>query len=123
MKKLSELKDYQGTDYSNEESLFVYGLLCKEEGQEIHCYYGVGNDNESNYNLFCSGGITKDEIDSVINENWFHKHGFFKFLGMEEKDWIVSAIYVSKLSDLLSYYGFENIMGTTYEEPFEILNE
>jgi hypothetical protein len=124
MIKLSELKEYSGTDASKEISLYEYGLLCVEQHEEeLHCYYGVGCDDEGNYNMFCSGSITKPEIDSMINENWFHKHVFFSFLGMEEKNWLSSDSYISKLSDLLSYYGFENIMGSNYEEPFEILNE
>lgn len=124
MKKLSELKDYQGTDASNEISLYEYGLLGKEEDKgRIHCYYSVGADEEGNYVLFCSGGITKNEIDSIINENWFNKSSFFSFLGTKERYWVCATNYISKLSDLLSYYGVENIMGCSYEEPFEILNE
>lgn len=125
MIKLSELKDYQGTDASQETSLYEYGLLCKEEDKgRIHCYYGVGIGRSGlTYYLFCSGGITKNEIDDIINENWFNKSSFFSFLGTKERYWVCATNYISKLSDLLCFYGFENIMGSTYEEPFEILNE
>jgi hypothetical protein len=127
MKTLSELiaEGYTGTDANVGTSLYEYGLLCKEEENgRIHCYYGVGSGRSGlTYELFCSGGITKREIDSVINEGWFHKLSFFQFLGQEEKNWLVCANYISKISDLLCYYGFENIFGTTYEKPFEIFNE
>lgn len=121
MKKLSELTGFKGTDISNEISLFEYGLLCKDEGEEgIHCLFGVTKEDDY-YTKFNSGWISQDEIVEKINEKWFDKKAFFSYLGTKERYWLCFT-FIVQISDLLSYYGYENIFGSS-QFSIEIEND
>jgi|WetSurMetagenome_2_1015567.scaffolds.fasta_scaffold656430_2 hypothetical protein len=124
MKNLTELSDYSGIDVSNEISLFEYGILAKETGEndELHVWYGIESDESGDYTKFDHGYITKSNINSLLDESWFDKDSFLSFIGMTEKDWKSDEHYISKLHDLFQYYGYENIMGSCYY-PIEITNE
>jgi succinate dehydrogenase flavin-adding protein (antitoxin of CptAB toxin-antitoxin module) len=52
-----------------------------------------------------------------LNESWFNKEAFLSWNGMTECDWI-NMRFVNKLSDLLNYYGYENIFGSSYGDVF-----
>jgi len=107
--KVLEERNFQGIDVNLEISLLEYGLLIQEKKNEIQVIYGVGMTEEG-YNKFSIAMIEKTEIDEKITENWFDKKGFFKFIGDEEEVWKKSPIVI-KLSDLLNYYGHQNIIG------------
>ena len=125
MKTLSSLSDYSGIDTNNEISLFEYGLLCKLfNDKSIHVWFGVQSDNSGNFNLFDCAWITEEEINNFFEESWFDKKGFLSYLGFEETEatlWI-NYHYSNKLQDLLQYYGYENIFGSSYY-PIEIKNK
>lgn len=122
MDKLSNYSDYSGTDFSNEISLYEYGLLCKkQDNNDIHCIIGAGVDKSGNYNKFCSSSITEEDIEIITNESWFDKESFLSFVGMTSSDWNNSG-YINKIADMISYYGLENIFGSPYNY-FEIENE
>jgi hypothetical protein len=124
MKTLSELKKqgFEGCDISLEISLFEYGLVCKKHPDgDIQCWYGLGADNSYNYNKFDSGHITEKEIKNTLNESWFDKKSFLSFVGCTEEEWLVRWCG-NKISDLIEYYGYENIFGSCYD-PIEIENK
>jgi len=122
MDKLSNYSDYSGIDFSNEISLYEYGLLCKKQyNNDIHCIIGAGVDESGNYNKFCSSSITEEDIEIITNESWFNKELFLSFVGMTSSDWNNSG-YINKISDMISYYGLENIFGSPYNY-FEIKND
>ena len=118
--KLSELKNYSGIDVSNEISLFEYGLLCDVTNlDDIHCFYGIGSNDGCNYDTFDCGNISNQEINDLLDE--LDKSGLLSYVGMPETDWKNSFV-ISKLHDLLSYFGYENIFGSCYNS-FEIGND
>lgn len=121
MKKLSEFTDYCGTDASNEISLYEYGMLLKEGESEIDVIIGVGFDDDGNYNLFEFFTVTPNELNEIIDESWFNKEAFFSFADFNDGSY-AEAWAGHKLSALISYYGFENILGAACD-PFEIEND
>lgn len=110
-------KLFQGIDVNDETSLFENGLLASidvdKDGQHA-CLYAVSSEG----NLFDVGYLSEDDLNNKINESWFDKDGFLSYLGMFESDWL-ALDFVFKLSDLLSYYGYENIFGNSYGSFFE----
>ena len=131
MKNLNDYKDFHGVDASNEISLFEYGLLCKQytkDGRkdEYFCVYGVSSNNNTNeYNKFDTGYITEEELNNLVTgKNWMNESDINSFLdcnGMKLPAWLELS-FISKLHDLISYYGYENIMGSSYN-TFEITND
>ena len=120
--KLSELKDYEGIDASLEISLYEYGLLTKKENKNIHVWCGVGADKSGNYIEFVSYNTTEEELNNIINESWFDKKAFFQTADIKDDKEYKKLWYVHKLSDLLCYYGHENVLGSCYF-PIEIIND
>ena len=112
---------YYGIDASNDISLFEYGLLVSiaehEDGSHTHhCIYGIESDGEE-YTRFDSGHISEQEVNDLVNgEDWMSEDDVDSFLstcGISKVDWMQLSL-ACKLSDLISYYGYENIFGTAY---------
>ena len=117
--KLSDLLKYSGIDASNEISLYEYGLLIDDTDiNDIHCFYGIGSNNGSEYDTFDCGNISRKEIIDLFYE--LNKSGLLSYCGMTETDWL-NMSSVNQLSDLLNYFGYENIFGSAYNS-FEIDN-
>jgi hypothetical protein len=109
-------KDFYGTDGNNETSLFEYGLLASNDLDADNrrlVIFGVGIDEESIYNKFNLQRVAESDLNEIMNESWFNKNEFLKFVGLDEKQFLESD-FVNKLSDLISYYGCENILGSVY---------
>lgn len=122
MKHLSEFSDYHGIDSSNEISLFEYDLIVKlvdPEKKEYHCIYKVEQD------LFESASITEAEVNSFIEgKKWMDEktiNSFLVTMDCTKEEWLQSS-FVCKLFDLLNYFGFMDIMGSTYY-GFEVIND
>ena len=103
---------YEGIDSCPSISLYEYGLLCKETVNErgvpeLRCVYAYGS-------VFDHGHIEIPEIFDFPNEDWFDKEGFFSFIGQTYRDWKYNSSPVMQLYDLISYYGVDNILGSTY---------
>jgi hypothetical protein len=117
--KLSDLHGYSGIDKSNDISLYEYGLLINDNDiNDIHCYYGIGSNDGCNYDTFDCGNISGKEIIALFYE--LNKAGLLSYTGINESDWL-NMSPVNQISDLLSYFGYENIFGTSYNS-FEIDN-
>ena len=113
-----ENEGYQGNDASLEISLFEYGLIWKEEENEYLFIYGVHTNGEE-YSLFDWGCISKD-IYIKKEFDWVDWKGVLSFVGENEEDYLKHSIPLI-VSDLLSYYGYENVFGSAYS-PFEIVS-
>jgi hypothetical protein len=113
---------FYGIDASSDISLFEYGLLGREITeyqcsiipakyfQLIHVIDWQEYENPLCYDI---STYSEDEIKELINEDWFNKKSFFSFIGMDESEWLkIDA--VSKIYDMISYTGNENIFGTSY---------
>jgi hypothetical protein len=127
MNKLSDCKQYNGVDADLATSLYEYGLIWAKgiEGHEndYHFIYGVTTDDAGNYNLFDWADIAID-TDIKAEYNWISENDWQHVLSsvdMDEKEFF-SMPLPWIINDLISYYGHENIMGSSYY-PFTIAEE
>jgi hypothetical protein len=58
-------------------------------------------------------------LDVQTEFDWANFDDVYSFAGMDSIDWNELEL-PQKISDLLSYYGYENIFGSSYWEGFEI---
>jgi hypothetical protein len=107
---------FVGTDNDLETSLLEYGLLVSneehEDGSGTHfCIYKQNN-------AFGTGHISEKEINGYVEGKEFMKKKditeFFSWSGTSgKKEWIALPL-VTKIHELISYYGSENIFGVDY---------
>lgn len=105
---------FYGVDKSIDISILEYGVLVSKEPDHNNEYliiYGVNNDGNS-YQSFATICLSEEEINSKIEESWFDKNSFFNTIGQQE-EWLSNSI-ANKMTDMLSYYGHENICGISY---------
>jgi hypothetical protein len=107
---------FHGTDADNETSLLEYGLLVSNELHEDgsgtqFCVYRIDE------NHFGTGHYKESEFDAIIKgEEWANEediNGFLSFVGTDKNEWL-NLSFVNKMSDLINYWGIENICGTDY---------
>lgn len=117
-------KKFIGVDVNLETSLFECGLLVKQNPDidgDYACVYAIQDK-------FDIGYISEESVNIFLNLSWFNKESFLLYCGLKEDEWI-SLSFVNKLSDLLNYYGYENIFGSSYgdlytdEEVIKWLND
>ena len=106
-----------GTDADIETSLFEYGVVAKQPENrdypdEWFVLFNVGGTNK-----FDTGWIRETEIDAIVEgKEWADSSDierFLSYVGQSEEEW-KKLPFVSKLSDLISYWGQENILGSSY---------
>jgi hypothetical protein len=118
---LMELAGFTGNDASLSESLFEYGLAWRELETEFLFVYR----HPSLPNRFDRCTIAKSTIASK-EWNWAftpdHATGFFSFLDEDSESWN-SLPLVRQVSDLVSYWGTEEVFGTSYWQGFAIAKE
>ena len=104
-----------GIDASLEISLLEYGLIVSnevhEDGSGTHfCVYKCNGG-------YGTGHISEADLNNLINgEDWANEediNSFLSFVGMSKNDFLQMPL-ITKLFDLISYWGYENIMGTEY---------
>ena len=102
----------EGIDVNLETSLKEYGLAWKEnENGEFTFIYGIGYNGEE-YDRFSTCDLSESDIDWISEEDM---RGVLSFVGMSESEW-KEAYWPMKVSDLVSYFGTENIFGSNYWE-------
>lgn len=124
-----ETNYFYGIDKSIDISILEYGVLVSKEPDRNNEYlivYGVDNDGNK-YQSFASIFMSEQEINSKIEEPWFSKNSFFSHNDINEEEWLQLDV-ASKMTDMLSYYGSENICGVSYhtfdeEKLRELLDE
>lgn len=105
---------YTGIDKDLECSLFDYGFIALDmpESKELHLFIKV-QDIGMEFASIQAGWFSYQDINTVINESWFDKKSFLSFVGQNENEWLNNS-YVCKISDLFSYYGYENFGFSLY---------
>jgi len=128
-KLIQNLKDleFEGIDIDTEISLFEYGLLVREI-TEYQCsirptvYYQyivvTSWEDFAEPKYFDISTITESELVEIFNEEWFDKKGFLSFIGQNESDYLKDMHIASVLSDMIQYYGTDNIIGSNHN-PFD----
>lgn len=115
--------EWQGVDADLETSLFEYGFVAKQLAErdyddEWFVMYKIDDDN------FDTGHITEQMLnDIVLGNEWADEaetHSFLQTMGSETaQDWVDSNSFITKMSDVLSYWRYANIMGTgSYDSAF-----
>lgn len=114
--KLEE-NDYIGTDACLAISLFEYGLAWKEDNNQIEFIYGIGIEG-TEYNRFdrCTFAL---DLDIRREFDWADFDEVVSCTGMTSTDWDDLPLPF-KIYDLVRYYSFENVFGSSYWEGFEI---
>jgi hypothetical protein len=108
-------KNYKGIDADLETSLEEYGFVARpitvDYPDEFFVIYKMGE------NQYGSGHIRESELDAIVNgTEWASDEDINSMLenvDFTKEDWM-NLSFESKLSDLISYWGTENIMGTDY---------
>jgi hypothetical protein len=107
---------WQGTDADLETSLFEYGFIAKQRAEkdypdEWFVLYKISG------NAYGTGHIRESELDDLINgKEWMEEKDIEKtlnYVGMTKEEWLKGG-FINKLSDLLGYWGYEEIMGADY---------
>jgi hypothetical protein len=101
-----------GIDASLEISMDEYQLAIK---QCISSVDGLPTDNyialyKNSQNDWECNQDTEECFMEKFHEDWFEKEAFLSFVGSIETDWLTLPLIV-KLSDMISFYGTQNIMG------------
>lgn len=113
--KLEE-QGFVGQDLGLDISLFEYGLAWKENDKEIEFIYAIKHDDINS--RFDRVSIAKS-IEVRKEYDWVDFDEVESFVGATPAEWDKLEL-TQKIADLLSYYGFENVFGSTYWEGFEI---
>ena len=108
-------KNYQGTDADLETSLEEYGFVARpikvDYEDEYFVIYKMGD------NQYGSGHIRESELDAIVNgSEWASEEDVASMLdtiGATKEEWFKLS-FTHKFSDLVSYWGTENIIGTDY---------
>lgn len=119
-----EQHGYSGIDACLTTSLFEYGMAWKEDDKQIEFIYGIGIGEEAGlstfgaYNRFdrCSFAL---DLDVYEEFDWACFEEVHLCMGSIKEDWDALPL-PQKIYDLVSYYGFENIFGSSYWEGFQI---
>jgi hypothetical protein len=101
-----------GTDASLEISMDEYQLAIKQ------CVSSVDSLPTDNYIALYKNSQNEWECNQETDEcfmepfyeSWFEKEAFLSFVGSTETDWLTLPLII-KLSDMISFYGTQNIMG------------
>lgn len=121
-KNLSELIEsgFEGCDIDLETSLYEYGLIWTKKDDDYLFYYGIGYDlNKYEYNKFDYAYIPVN-VRPKSEWDWVDWKNMFEFVGLSECEFFDREVpYI--VSDLISYYGYEEIMGSSYD-GFEVEN-
>lgn len=112
-----EQAGFTGPDASLNVSLFDYGLAYKVTNDEILFIYGT----QYGYNEYIRFDRCTIKTDINIQEeyDWTDLPAVHSTMGYSAKDWNTLPLE-QQMTDLLNYYGYENIFGSSYWEGFEI---
>lgn len=122
--------NWEGVDADPEISLLEYGFVAKQEpdrdyDDEWLVLYKYG---ESSFN---TTHVRESELDEIVNgESWANAKDirtFLNFTGVKNKKQWLMAPFGVKLSNLLDYWGADNVLGSSHmyfseEEALKILN-
>jgi len=117
--KLEQL-GYIGTDADLATSLFEYGLAWKEDDKQIEFVYAIGGDYDKvEYNKFFDRITFNAGLDVRKEFDWADFEEVESCTGLTS-DQFDALPLPHKINDLIGYYGFENVCGSSYWEGFQI---
>lgn len=109
-----EAEGFEGMDASMAESVFHYNYIWKYEQDKLIVIHNTSQSEKkferSTFEL---------DFDIYKEYDWADFQAIYDFTGMTKEDWDKMPLH-SRLYDLKSYYGVEEIFGTTYWEGSEI---
>lgn len=113
--KRFNMNKIEGVDVDIETSLMEYGIAWILSGceTEYKFYYGIGYNDNSEYNSFDSSFIAAD-IDIYEEYNWVNFEGIYSYNGIDNKTDYGKLPLPQIIYDLIQYYGYENVFGTSY---------
>lgn len=114
--KLEEAS-FTGPDASLDISLFEYGIAYKVTDKEILFIYGTQYGYDE-YIRFDRCTIDTD-INIAEEYDWADLKAVHASHGYSAKVWNALPLE-QKITDLLRYYGYENVFGSSYWEGFTI---
>lgn len=107
---------FEGIDRDLETSLFEYNVIASKEEHEdgSGTHFVVYKINDDAYG---TGHISEETINGYIEGKEFMDskdiRQFLRWSDSIKEDWLKQS-FIQKLYDLISYWGYENIMGTDY---------
>lgn len=108
-------KNYKGIDADLETSLEEYGFVARPVTVDYDDEYFVIYKMDDNQ--YGSGHIRESELDNIVKgTEWANEedvNSMLETVGSTRDEWF-DLPFTSKFSDLVSYWGTENIMGTDY---------
>ncbi len=102
-----------GVDVNIEISLKEYGIAWIEDKKTTLFYYGIRNTS-GEYDRFDFCEFDND-LDVVKEFDWVDFDEVCKYIDVEFDLWEECSLS-TKIVDLNSYYGYENVFGSTYHE-------
>jgi len=105
------IKKLIGNDVDIETSLKEYGLAWTESKTEYHFYYGIRVDDNCSHDRFDWSDVSKD-IDIREEYSWADFDAVNSFVG----GGFFELSLPQQITDLISYYGSENVFGSSYTE-------
>ena len=117
-----EKANFEGPDMSLAISLFEYGMAGREvkKGEykgEYEFIYAIGIRVSSDDCIFTTFDRCTVSLERIIDD-YQDDTEFKSFIGLTESEKLPLEPYI--ISDLVSYYGFDNIFGSSYWNGFEI---
>lgn len=104
----------QGIDVCIETSLKEYGFAWMERENDFLFYYGIAIDSKGEYTSFDYCYISKDcNVEKEFD--WVNWKDFLHCLSTFSINWLAFSL-PRKIYDLIGYYGYENVFGTSYNE-------
>ena len=111
------VKNLNGVDANVETSLKEYGIawhISKDDPKNVTVWYGVRRDNNGDWDRFDSSHVPVD-MDVYQEYDWVDYKDVYSFVGMDKEEWDKLDI-MSKVYNLISYYGCDEILGSCYWE-------
>ena len=104
---------WHGTDCDKVTSLFEYGLLVRYITKEKSWQCIYRNPHESN--KFSYSWISEEDMREMFLTGWAKDDlkSFCSYVGDTWNDWVLRPV-ATRIYDLVSYYGAEEIFGNSY---------
>jgi len=115
MKKISEFEtgDWEGLDASMSNSIKEYGIAWQREEGGFVFIIGIHVDDNDDYDRFTFSHMSEKDWESMTKEEWFDMKRVESFAGGQ-------ISYPLGMHAAISFWGYENIVGSVYDEGFEI---
>ena len=114
------MSNIEGPDADIKTSLFEYGLawILSDDKKEFRFWSGIRHNGE-NFDRFDWSDFSAD-LDVYNEFDWANFEDVWSFVGMTKDEWDELSL-PSKISDLISYYGQENVCESCYDHGFKYL--